>query len=70
MVYKLVEIKGVPRIKLSEEVEKTTIPGRKRVLRVFLREDETPEFDVLQLENEEELKVGVEYTVVDPFKED
>lgn len=29
MVYKLVEIKGVPTIKLSEELEKTTLPGEK-----------------------------------------
>uniref|UniRef100_A0A1I8IH65 Nicotinate phosphoribosyltransferase n=1 Tax=Macrostomum lignano TaxID=282301 RepID=A0A1I8IH65_9PLAT len=34
-VYKLVEVNGRPTIKLSEDVEKMTIPGRKRVFRVF-----------------------------------
>ena len=34
-VYKLVSIKGHPRIKLSEDVEKVTIPGRKRCFRLF-----------------------------------
>jgi nicotinic acid phosphoribosyltransferase len=29
MVYKLVEINGVPKIKMSEEIEKTTLPGNK-----------------------------------------
>ena len=30
-VYKLVEAKGVPRIKLSQDLSKMTIPGRKRL---------------------------------------
>ena len=34
-VYKLVEAKGVPRIKLSQELSKMTIPGRKEVYRLF-----------------------------------
>ena len=29
MVYKLVEINGVPKIKMSEEIQKTTLPGNK-----------------------------------------
>jgi len=33
MVYKLVEVEGKPRIKLSEEKEKILIPGRKKVFR-------------------------------------
>lgn len=37
MVYKLVEIHGVPRIKLSEEKEKITIPGKKKVFRIFCK---------------------------------
>ncbi len=34
-VYKLVENNGVPRLKISENVEKITMPGRKHVLRFF-----------------------------------
>jgi nicotinate phosphoribosyltransferase len=36
-VYKLVEIDGAPRIKLSEDVEKVTIPGRKRAFRLYTK---------------------------------
>lgn len=35
MVYKLVEINGIPRIKLSENIEKMTIPCKKYVFRLF-----------------------------------
>jgi nicotinate phosphoribosyltransferase len=34
-VYKLVEINTVPRIKLSQDVEKITIPGKKVAFRLF-----------------------------------
>lgn len=34
-VYKLVEAKGIPRIKLSQDPSKMTIPGRKEVYRLF-----------------------------------
>jgi nicotinate phosphoribosyltransferase len=36
-VYKLVEIDGAPRIKLSEDVEKVTIPGRKQAYRLYTK---------------------------------
>lgn len=35
MVYKLVNLDNIPRIKLSEEVEKTTIPGAKSIIRIY-----------------------------------
>lgn len=34
-VYKLAEIEGIPKMKFSENVEKTTLPGRKRLYRYF-----------------------------------
>ena len=33
MVYKVCEFKGIPRIKISEEAEKTTIAGSKSIIR-------------------------------------
>jgi nicotinate phosphoribosyltransferase len=35
MVYKLVEIDGIPRIKLSQDIAKVTIPATKEVYRLF-----------------------------------
>jgi nicotinate phosphoribosyltransferase len=52
MVYKLVEIKGAPKIKLSDEPEKTTLPGDKMVLRVYTAADDKPSFDLLCLATE------------------
>lgn len=34
-VYKLVEINRQPKIKLSEDLEKVTIPGRKDIYRLY-----------------------------------
>lgn len=51
MVYKVCDFLG-PRIKISEEPEKTTIPGSKKILRAYDEEDK-PVFDVLCLSNEE-----------------
>lgn len=40
-VYKLVEINGQPKIKISEEPSKTTLPGRKNLYRIFTKNLET-----------------------------
>ena len=45
-VYKLVEVDGAPRIKLSEDIEKITIPGRKEAYRLYLKNGE-PVVDVM-----------------------
>lgn len=68
MVYKLVEIKGKPRIKFSEEKEKVLIPGQKKVFRIF--EGETPSFDILTLEEEEDLAAGAELVAYHPFTDE
>ncbi len=56
MVYKLVDIKGVAKIKLSDEREKTTLPGEKQILRVYVEDLEKirPIVDVICLSHEAE----------------
>ena len=51
-VYKLVEINGNPRIKLSAELEKLVIPCKKRVYRLF-GADGVPLIDVMTTVDEE-----------------
>ena len=46
MVYKLVELDGHPRIKLSQDLAKVTIPGRKEAYRL-LGENGIPLLDLL-----------------------
>ena len=65
MVYKLVEIEGKPKIKISEEKEKVLLPGRKKVFRVY--ENETPSFDIMLHEDEEDLISANELTAYHPF---
>ncbi|MFH5831914.1 nicotinate phosphoribosyltransferase [Halalkalibaculum sp. DA3122] len=54
-VYKLCEVNGDPRLKLSENVEKITLPGRKKVCR-YLYEDGTFYGDGIMLEGETDTK--------------
>ena len=53
MVYKVCEFKGIPRIKLSEEPEKTTVAGSKSVIRAVNAAGE-PVFDILCMATEYE----------------
>lgn len=43
-VYKLVELNGRPTIKLSEDIQKMTIPGKKDAFRLFSKDGEVPTF--------------------------
>jgi nicotinate phosphoribosyltransferase len=67
-VYKLVEIDKTPRIKLSEDVEKVTIPGKKQCYRLYGKIGE-PIVDVMLRENEKEPKVGERVLCRHPFLE-
>ena len=57
MVYKLVQINGLAKIKLSDEREKTTLPGEKQILRVYTKDPQgklKPELDLICLNDEYE----------------
>ncbi|KAG8134042.1 hypothetical protein E2320_011782, partial [Naja naja] len=58
-VYKLVEVNGSPRLKVTEDPEKTTLPGRKVVYRLW---DEAgfPCMDLMALEEESAPEAGQE----------
>jgi nicotinate phosphoribosyltransferase len=51
-VYKLVEHNGHPTIKLSDNIEKSTSPGRKQIYRLTNAAGTTYEADAVALENE------------------
>ena len=64
-VYKLVEHNGRPRIKLSDNIEKSTSPGRKQVYRLTEPNGDLYEADALTLEDEA-LKPGEDVLIIDP----
>lgn len=68
MVYKLVEIEGKPRIKLSEEKEKVLIPGCKKAFRIY--ENGLPSFDILFHESEENPQINEPLIGYHPFSAD
>jgi nicotinate phosphoribosyltransferase len=68
-VYKLVEIHGQPRIKLSQEIEKLVIPGRKNIYRL-IGDAGHPLVDVMQGAHEAAPVAGVKMLCRDPFSED
>jgi len=67
-VYKLVEIKGKPRIKLSEDAGKITIPGKKDVWRL-VGGDNKPLCDLLTRTNERRPQIGQKVLAKHPFTE-
>lgn len=71
-VYKLVAVKNdegefVPKIKISENVEKITNPGRKKLWRVFSKETGYALADLLTF-YDEKVDVSKPYPYVDPVK--
>ncbi|KAK4772456.1 hypothetical protein SAY86_014231 [Trapa natans] len=67
-VFKLVEIKNQPRIKLSEDVSKVSIPCKKRSYRLYGKEG-YPLVDIITGENEPSPKVGERILCRHPFIE-
>ncbi|XP_050350555.1 nicotinate phosphoribosyltransferase isoform X2 [Nymphalis io] len=67
-VYKLVEINGQPRIKLSQDVGKVTIPGNKEAYRLF-GADGHALIDLLQRSTEPAPEVGQKVLCRHPFQE-
>lgn len=51
-VYKLSELNGKPKMKLSENIEKTTNPGKKMVWRFYNKEDGMAVADIIGLDDE------------------
>jgi len=57
MVFKLVEINNIPKIKLSQEIEKTTIPCMKQIYR-FYGDKDSMLIDIIFMDNDEVPKAG------------
>nr|GME19271.1 nicotinate phosphoribosyltransferase 2-like [Ipomoea batatas] len=68
VVFKLVEINNQPRIKLSEDVTKVSIPCKKRRYRLYGKEG-YPLVDIMTGENEPPPKVGERILCRHPFSE-
>ncbi|XP_036671873.1 nicotinate phosphoribosyltransferase isoform X4 [Drosophila suzukii] len=67
-VYKLVEINGQPRIKLSQDVEKVTMPGNKNAYRLYSADGHAL-IDLLQKVSEPPPAVGQKVLCRHPFQE-
>lgn len=67
-VYKLVELNGQPRIKLSQDVGKVTLPGKKDAYRLF-SESGHALIDLLQRASEESPGVKEKVLCRHPFEE-
>jgi len=67
-VYKLVEVNGTPKIKLSQDIGKITIPGRKEAYRLIGQEG-FPLLDVMIQAGEKPPKAGSNVLCRHPFEE-
>ncbi len=66
-VYKLVEIDGTPKLKISSNVEKTTIPGKKQVFRIY-DEDGLMTGDIIDLAYKKSLEEDLVYDPLNPMR--
>ncbi|XP_017468083.1 PREDICTED: nicotinate phosphoribosyltransferase isoform X5 [Rhagoletis zephyria] len=67
-VYKLVEINGQPRMKLSQDVEKVTMPGHKNAFRLYSADGHAL-IDLLQKVTEPPPSIGQKVLCRHPFQE-
>lgn len=67
-VYKLVELNGQPRMKLSQDMEKVVIPGKKDAYRLFSESGDAL-IDLLQRSNEHAPEVKKKFLCRHPFVE-
>jgi len=67
MVYKMVDCEDNSTLKLSEQIEKITIPGRKRVFRLYTTEG--PFVDVMITKDEMSPQIGKQFLCRHPFVE-
>lgn len=67
-VYKLVEINGAPRMKVSQSIEKVLIPGRKEAFRLY-GEDGWPLVDLMISHGEARPEPGTRVLCRHPFDE-
>ena len=67
-VYKLVEINEKPKIKLSQDVEKVTMPGKKIAFRLYSTDGHAL-IDLLQRPGEDPPEVGSRVLCRHPFQE-
>uniref|UniRef100_A0AC35GHN7 Nicotinate phosphoribosyltransferase n=1 Tax=Panagrolaimus sp. PS1159 TaxID=55785 RepID=A0AC35GHN7_9BILA len=67
-VYKLVAVSGQPKIKLSQEVVKITIPGRKKCYRLYSKDGRCL-LDLLTLDNEQPPEINHPILCRHPFEE-
>lgn len=66
-VYKLVEIEGQPKLKISSNVEKTTIPSKKKLFRIYDNEDFMTG-DVMELHKKDSLEESFVYDPLNPLR--
>jgi nicotinate phosphoribosyltransferase len=66
-VYKLVELEGLPKLKLTSDLAKATLPGRKRVLRSFAPDGRMLQ-DLICMEQEQQPVAGTAvYNLCNPL---